>query len=118
MENRYEAGEARLFVGDSCVGGDFAVVCVSSRRVSQVGQRRKAWFRDRSRQDAAAGRGKPRPYKGLDAGAGRAPRRDAENLAGDCEPVLAGEVAGAGLVAVDFAEAFAQAFAGFVHLGF
>lgn len=39
-------------------------------------------------------------------------------LTGDCEGAPAGEVAGAGLVAVDFAEAFAQAFAGFVHLGF
>jgi hypothetical protein len=28
MENRYEAGETRLFVADSGVGGDFAVVCV------------------------------------------------------------------------------------------
>ena len=41
-----------------------------------------------------------------------------QGSAGDCHGALAGEIAGASIVAIDFAEDFAQALAGFVYLGF
>jgi len=102
LENRYEAGAANVFAGGAGVDCDCAVVCVMC-----VGRGLSSRHRAGLRQDAAAGRGEPRPYKSRIA-----------VLAGDGYGMPAGEVRGARLVAVDFAEDFAQAFASFMDLGF
>jgi hypothetical protein len=77
-----------------------------------------AWLRDASRQDASVGRGKPRPYNGIAAESIGSRVGATPWLAGYRELAVAGEICAAGFVAIRLAKDFAEAFAGFVDLGF
>ena len=54
-----------MFVGGVGVDCDFAVVCVRAVALKRRDGCECVRLRDESSQDAGAGRGKPRPYKGI-----------------------------------------------------
>jgi hypothetical protein len=111
-----------VFVGGACVDCDFAAVYVKrTRRLEIVRDARAETAPRRVRDRAHWGRTKVRSYKDVKLStAGRKSKRNGAEpgLSGDCQFAVASEIAGTGFVAIDFAQGFAEAFAGFMDLGF